>query len=143
MANALYGKGRENFLSGDISWDGDTIKLILGDATEDTEIDVDAVIDLVTVPAEDRVDDISGAFATKTIVLGVADADDIVLTTVSGNEIISILIGVDGGDALVGNPSVTDFSIARIDTATGLPCTPNGGDITISWQVAAPKIFKL
>jgi len=30
-----------------------------------------------------------------------------------------------------------------IDTATGLPCTPNGGDITLSFDNGANKIFKL
>ena len=33
--------------------------------------------------------------------------------------------------------------IAFIDTATGLPVTPNGGDITITWDNGANKIFKL
>jgi len=143
MANALFGKGRQNFLQGDLDWDADTIKLVLFDASEAMEIDVDEVIDLVTLPAVDRGDDISGAYAGKTETLGVADANDIVLTTVSGNEIIGFVIGIDGGDALVGDPSVTDLAIARIDTATGLPCTPNGGDITIAWDAGANKIFKL
>ncbi len=33
--------------------------------------------------------------------------------------------------------------IAYIDTATGMPVTPNGGDITIAWDNGANKIFKL
>ena len=33
--------------------------------------------------------------------------------------------------------------IAYIDTATGLPVTPNGGDITIVWDDGPNKIFKL
>jgi hypothetical protein len=33
--------------------------------------------------------------------------------------------------------------IARIDTATGLPVTPNGGDITVQWDAGADKIFTL
>ena len=32
MANALYDLGREAFLSGDITWDGDAIKTILVDS---------------------------------------------------------------------------------------------------------------
>ena len=33
--------------------------------------------------------------------------------------------------------------VAWIDTATGLPVTPNGGDITVSWDNGTNKIFKL
>ena len=33
--------------------------------------------------------------------------------------------------------------IAYIDTATGLPVTPNGGNITVTWDNGTNKIFKL
>ena len=33
--------------------------------------------------------------------------------------------------------------IAFIDTATGLPCTPNGGNINVVWDSGANRIFKL
>ena len=33
--------------------------------------------------------------------------------------------------------------IASIATATGLPITPNGGDIIVTWDNGANKIFKL
>lgn len=144
MANALFDHGRENFLGGLIGWDTDVIKLVLGDATEDMDLAADEYIDVTTLPLEDRVDEISGAFAGKTITAGVADANDVVLTTVSGAEIISIIIGVDGTDGFVNDPtSTSDYAIARIHEATGLPCTPNDGDITIAWAAAPPNIFKL
>ena len=41
--------------------------------------------------------------------------------------------GVEGTSAL----------IAYIDAATGLPITPNGGDIIVAWDNGANKIFKL
>ena len=37
----------------------------------------------------------------------------------------------------------TSRLIAFIDTATGLPVTPNGGDIVVEWSNGAVKIFKL
>jgi hypothetical protein len=37
----------------------------------------------------------------------------------------------------------TSLLIFYIDTATGLPCTPNGGNITVAWDSGANKIFKL
>ena len=33
--------------------------------------------------------------------------------------------------------------IAMIDTATGLPITPNGGDIIVTWDNGVNKIFKV
>lgn len=59
------------------------------------------------------------------------------LTAVSGSASAYIVIVRDtGADA-------TSPLIALIDTATGLPVTPNGGDITIQWDSGANKIFKL
>ena len=37
----------------------------------------------------------------------------------------------------------TSALIAYIDTATGLPITPNGGDIIVNWDNGANKIFRL
>lgn len=145
MANALYGHGRERFLQGSLDWDTHDIKLLLADATDYTlSIDVDEYVNKDTIPDAARVTNgLSGNFASKTETLGVADADDITLTTVSGEEVEYIIIGMDGGGGFVSQSGVTDFLIACIDTATGLPCTPNGGDITIAWDAGANKIFKL
>ncbi len=38
----------------------------------------------------------------------------------------------------------TSELIAYIDTGvTGLPVTPNGGDITVTWDSGSDKIFKI
>ena len=37
----------------------------------------------------------------------------------------------------------TSQLVAYIDTATGLPVTPNGGNIQIVWDTGANKIFAL
>ena len=72
-----------------------------------------------------------------TTTAGVADAADITFTTVTGDESEALVIykhtGTDG----------TSNLIAYIDTATGLPVTPGGGDITVTWDDGANKIFKL
>jgi hypothetical protein len=145
MANALYGLGRQGFLDGTIDWDTDDIKLIVADDTDYTvSIDVDQYVNKDTIPDAARVTNgISGNFASKTVALGVADAADITLTTVTGEEFECIVIGKDGGDAFASQSGTNDLLIAYIDTATGLPCTPNGGDITIAWDAGANKIFKL
>lgn len=137
MANALFDKARESFLSQNpgLDWDTDTIKVILVDHGTDTP-----------VPATDQFESdiaagarvaISGALASKTVAAGVADAADVTLTAVTGASVESLVPFKDTGSA------ATSPLIAFIDTATGLPVTPNGGDITIQWDNGANKIFKL
>ena len=42
-----------------------------------------------------------------------------------------------------GVPEANGNLIAWIDTATGLPIVPNGGDIIVTWDNGNNKIFKL
>ena len=135
MANALYDKGREGFLDGTIDWDTDNIKVVLVDNADYT----------VNLATDDFLDDVavggrvatSGNLTSKTVAAGVADAADVTFTAVSGDQCESIVIYYDTGSA------ATSRLIAYIDTATNLPVTPNGGDITIAWDNGANKIFKL
>lgn len=136
MANALYDAARESFLLADIDWAVDTIKLVITNES--------AIGGGVLVGTHDFLNDISagtvatsGAFASKTSTAGVADAADITLTSVTGSACQSINIYKDTGTSSTSN------LIAYINTATGLPVTPNGGNITITWDNGANKIFKL
>ena len=135
MANALYDKGREGFLAGDIDWDANTIKVMLIDEADDTiDLAVDDFLD--DRLAGSRVAT-SGALASKTTTAGVADAADVTLSAVMGDQAESIDIFKDTGTESTSN------LIANIDTATGLPVLPNGGDIVITWSSGSDKIFKL
>lgn len=135
MANALYDAGREGYLGGTNDWDTNTIKVVLVDEADDT-IDLAVDDNLDDRAAASRVA-ISGALASKTITAGVADAADLTLTAVTGDQFESFDIYEDSG------VESTSSLIANIDTATGLPATPSGGDITITWDNGASKIFKL
>lgn len=136
MANALYDKGREGFLDGSIDWDTDNIKAVLVRGYT------------VNLATHDMLDDVTGAggtlvatsanLASKTKTDGIADAADVTLSAVSaGAACPYIIIYKD-----TGTPS-TSRLIAYIDTGTGLPVTPNGGDITIQFDSGTNKIFKL
>lgn len=135
MANALYDKGRQAFLEGSIHWITDNIKAVLVDTATYT---VDLVNDqfLSDIPAGERVAT-SANLVSKTSTAGVADAADIVFTTVSGDQAEALVLykdtGVEGTSPL----------IAYIDNAVGLPVTPGGGDIAVIWDDGANKIFKL
>lgn len=135
MANALYGKGREKFLNADIDWAADNIKVVLVDAADYT-VSIDTHEFLSDVPSGARVAT-SGNLASKTSTLGVADAADVTLSAVTGDQSEALVIYKDTGSA------ATSPLIAYIDTATGLPVTPNGADITITWDNGSNKIFKL
>lgn len=135
MANALYDKGREGFLDGSIDWDTDNIKIVFVDAADYT-INLATHDNLDDIPAGARVGT-SGNLAGKTVTAGVADANDVTVTSVTGDQ-FELIIGYKD----TGTES-TSRLIFAIDTATGLPCTPNGGDITVQWDSGANKIFKL
>ena len=135
MANSLYDRGRQGFLAGEIDWDANDIRLILIDEADDT-IDLAVDEDLADRAAGARVAT-SSAFGTKTTTAGVADAADVTLTSVTGDVSESIDIYQHTGT------ESTSLLIANVDTATGLPVTPNGGNITVQWDSGANKIFKL
>ena len=136
MANALYGKGREGFLDGSIDWDTDDIRVILVDMADYPAFSIDVDDNLDDIPTAARVK-VSDALASKTVTLGVADAADITLSAVTGDASEALVIYKHTG------VESTSRLIAYIDSATGLPVTPNGGDITIQWDGGANKIFKL
>lgn len=134
MANALYDTGRNAFLTGDIDWVSDTIKIVLVDAADYT----------VNLATDDFLDDIAAGarvatatLASKTATAGVADAADVTFTAVTGDVSEALVIYKDTG------VESTSQLIAYIDTATGLAVTPGGGDITVQWDDGSNKIFKL
>ena len=135
MANALYDLGRKAFLDADIDILVDNIKCVLVDtATYTVNLATDQFLD--DIPVGERVAT-SGNLASKTSTAGVFDAADVVFSSVTGDVSEALVIYKDTGAA------ATSPLIAFIDTATGLPATPNGGDITVTWDNGANKIFKL
>lgn len=136
MANALYDLGRQNFLEGDIDFDADTIKFVFTDHADDTPVPASDE-DLADINSSSATVATSSALASKTTTNGVADALDSTVSTVSGDQFESINLFKDTSSA------ATSLLIAYIDSATGLPCTPNGGNITVAWDSGSNKIFKL
>lgn len=145
MANALYGKARQAFLDGDLDWATNTIKVTLIDTADYTlgaNIDVHQYMNLDTVPAAAKV--ATATLGSKTSTLGVADAADATFPAVTGDPCEALIIWMDGGGGGTTQSGTADLLIAYIDTASsGLPVTPNGGDITVTWDDGANKIFKL
>lgn len=137
MANGLYGLGRQAFLEGTIPILTDNIKAVLVNI-QATHYVVNLATDqfLSAILVGDRVAT-SGNLASKTSTLGVFDAADVTFAAVTGAQCGALVLYDDSGSA------ATSKLIAYIDTATGLPVTPNGGDITVVFDNTANKIFKL
>lgn len=142
MSNALFGPGREGFLAGEIDWDTAVIKMAL-------------VRGYTFSSAHKFVSDVTGAggtlvatsaaFASKTITNGTADAADVTYTAVGAGAAIPALV-IFQSSAVTGGADVAASAqrlIAFIDAYTGLPVTPNGGDITVTFDNGTNKIFTL
>lgn len=134
MANTLYNEARRLFLEAGINWDTDSIKAMLIDTGEynfsasHQNLNDVAAIARVTPGV---------ALNTSTTTEGAADADDVTFSAVSGPSIEAILIYKDTGT------ESTSTLLAWLDTATGLPITPNGGDIIVTWDNGVNRIFRL
>ena len=135
MANSLFDAGRESFLAGNTDWDANNIKLVFIDHADDTPVpSTDDNLDDLTAPARVAT---SGNFGSKTTTAGVADAADVTVTSVTGDPFESVVIYKDSGT------EATSTLLVFIDTATGLPLTPDGGNVTVQWDSGANRIFKL
>lgn len=135
MANALYDKAREGYLNGNLNWLTDDVRAILIDADTYT-VNLATHQFLTDVPGGSRIS-VSGTLTTKTATAGVADADDVSFSLVSGASVEAILLYKHTGT------DSTARLIAYLDTATGLPFTPSGGNVAIQWDNGANRIFKL
>jgi hypothetical protein len=130
----LMNPGTLGTTSGDaVDLVSDNLKVVLVDAADYTFSAAHDFLDDIAAGARVAT---SGNLANKTVTAGVFDADDITLSAVTGDPSEALVIYKDTGT------EATSSLICYLDTGTGLPVTPNGGDITIAWSSGANKIFK-
>lgn len=128
MANTVYPKYMEAVIqaSSGSSLAG-TLKAALIDTADYTynaahDFWDDAVAGVVGTPQ---------TIGSKTYVNGLLDGADVTFPAVTGDPSEAIIIFLD-----TGTPS-TSRLVAYLDTGvTGLPVTPNGGDIAIAWNAS-------
>jgi hypothetical protein len=142
--SALFDAGRQALLEGDIAWLTDTIRAMLIDTAIHAPV-VTSDANFSDIAALARIGNSSGhtradmpALASKTSTDGVADADNVTFLTVAAGAALGALVlfkdsGVDATSTL----------IALLDIGTGIPVTPNGGNITVAFDSGANKIFRL
>ena len=142
MANTLYDIARQLFLEGQLNWLTDDVKVLLIDTAE-YAMSVEHSV-LADIPALARVTSATTLVNKKTTA-GAADADDATFASVSGPSIEAMVLYKsvpDDIDPLLENEAASTL-LAYIDTATGLPIAPNGGDIIVTWDNGINKIFRL
>lgn len=142
MANAVFPKAKEGFLDGTIDLDTAVIKvaLVRGYTYDGTDKFVSDV-----TGGGGTVHATSGALQNIDVTDGVLDADNITFTTPASNTNDHSLL-IFQSSAVGGGSDVAASSqrvIAWLDTGTGIPIKPAGGDITVAWDNGADKIFSL
>ena len=128
MANAIYPKYKEALLSGaaNSSLSAGTVKAALVDTATYTYSAAHEFVSSLT-----GVVGTAPTLASKTVLNGTFDAADATWTAVTGATAEAIVLYIDTGVA--GTSRLVAFLDAGI---TGLPVTPNGGNITATWDVA-------
>ena len=127
MANVIYPKAKEAMMGGDLALDTDNIVALLVDTAAYTYSAAHEF--LSEIPVGDRIAT-SSNLASKTILNGVINSDNIVYTAVTGDPSEALILVQDSGSA------ATSKLIAFIDTAAGLPVTPDGTNINVNVNVA-------
>jgi hypothetical protein len=134
MSNGLFANYRNQALIGNFNWTSVPMNVYLIYVTDYTaNLATDQHFSAVAGGAIVATASLSGASASG----GVANASNVTFSAVTGSQVGAILIA-----EYTGNPS-TDRLVAWIDTASGLPLTPNGSDILIQWDTGANKVFAL
>jgi hypothetical protein len=138
MANALTNAYRNNILGdntfANVQLDADTVKPMFVDTADDTPVITDSSI--ADILSAGRVPAIAscpalGSKTIGTVAVGVFDAADSVFTALSGDSVERLILFKDTGT------EATSILIAIYDTFTsGMPLTPNGGDVTVQWNAS-------
>jgi len=127
MANAIYPKYKEGVIqaAANTSLTG-TVKVVLVDTGTYTYSASHQFLSSLTGTVGT-----AQTLGTKTYTNGAFDAADVTFTAVSGASVEAMVIYIDTGVA------GTSPLVAYIDTvSSGLPVTPNGGDITVTWNAS-------
>jgi hypothetical protein len=126
VANSFFGKGVAAFANAGVNYASDTIKAALLTTTYTPNLSTDQFYSVAV--AGGAITAAGVALGTKTTALGVLGAANLTWTSVSGSQSAYVCVYKDG------SAGTTDYLILLYDTASGLPVTPNGGNITAAWN---------
>lgn len=134
MGNAVYPIALKGFLDADIDMSAHDIKVVLLD------------VGYVYSAAHDFLDDISGGaivatsgnLASKTTTAGVFDAADVTFSSLTGDDVVSIVGYRDSGSSAT---SQLIWYMDLLGSGVALEFSPDGTDATLRWSSSG--IFRI
>jgi hypothetical protein len=139
MANGLFAAYRTIVLSAPPNLSSTTLRIMGVDHADDTPVlatddFINDILSAARVPALASCPTL-GSKTLGVVAAGVFDAADPTFTLLSGDQFESLIIFEDSGT------EATSDLIAFWDTATGLPCTPNGADLLVTFNASGVFTF--
>lgn len=134
MANTLYDSARAAFAQAQLHWLTDNFSVVLVDTGIYTFSAAHTNLSQISAPARVHTDPLTGRSVTAT---GGCAASNLSLTALTGSYVGAIVI------YKVGGTEALSPLVAYIDTVPGLPFTPTGGNVLLSWGSSANGIFRL
>lgn len=133
MANTLYAKGKEKFLTGLIDLTTGTIKAALVKSAYVANLATHEYLSSLGTNVL-----ATQTLTGKSVTGGVFDANDVTWPSVAGGDTASFVVLYED----TGN-SATSPLIAYYDTLSNFPVATNGSDIQVLWDNGAYKAFSL
>lgn len=132
----MYGLAREGFLTSvsGFDWTSSAMQLAFVTSSYTPNYTTDQYLSVISggyIIAQ------SGSFSSQSSALGTANAANETVSSVSGAQFAYVTLY-----SFITNAAASPL-VMNIDTATGLPCTPNGGNIVVQWDTGTNKIFTL
>ena len=136
MANFIYGKAKQSLLNGEFNISSDSLKVLL---VTDSYVPNQNTDQFVSNISSSYIKQRTSSLTNVTNVLGVIDADNVLVTSYSGLPFKALVIYKDSG------ADSTSRLLAYVDTATGIPFLGINAvtDITINWSNGSNKIISL
>ena len=139
MANAGFTAYRNLVWTAGPDINAGTIKAMFVDHADDTPVTGGATPDdfINDIASAARVPAIASCptLGTKTFTAGVFDAADTVFSSLTGDQSESMILFRDTGVESTSN------LLLYWDTASGLPITPNGANVTVVWSSSGIATF--
>lgn len=135
MANNVYDYYINQILQGNAPWSSSQVKIACCSSSYTPNFSSDQFLSNINPSHIIRT---SGALSGKSVNGRVCDASDIVVFSITGIvDMARLVLYYDSG------VSTTSVLICAIDTATGLPLTPDGRPVRIVWSNSGNKIFRI
>jgi|HubBroStandDraft_2_1064218.scaffolds.fasta_scaffold106269_2 hypothetical protein len=117
----------QHFANGDVDWASNTIKVALCSSGYSASQNTDEFFSVAV--SGGNIVAAGVTLTSKTNVLGLLSAANTTWSSVTGSQVTQLVGYVAGG-----SPGTNDYILFNDSVGTNLPVTPNGGNITATWD---------